>query len=93
MYGTIARLKAKPGALELLAEYEQRRPPGFINSYIFKMDSKPDELWMVVLFKDRETYFSNAESPIQNEEYQQIRELLLEDPEWHDGTIVFEAGH
>ncbi|NPV74974.1 MAG: hypothetical protein HPY59_01235 [Anaerolineae bacterium] len=91
MYGTIARLRAKPGALELLSKFEQRHPQGFVASYVYRMDSDPNELWLVVLFKDRESYLANAESETQHQEYLQIRALLEEDPQWHDGQVVFET--
>jgi hypothetical protein len=90
MYGTIARMKTKPGALELLKKLETRRPKGLIGSYVYQMDADPNELWMVVMFESKKTYMENADSPEQNEEYLQLRELLSEDPVWNDGEVVFE---
>jgi hypothetical protein len=92
MYGTIARMKGKPGALELFRRQEnQRRPAGIQGTYIFQMDADPEEFWAVVVFKDRESYQANAESPEQDREYRELRQLLLEEPEWHDGEIVFDG--
>jgi hypothetical protein len=87
MYGTIARITAKPGALEALKKMEQRRPAGFVVSYIYQME----ELWMVVLFESKAAYFANAESAEQNAEYEQVRQFMQADPEWHDGLIVFDS--
>jgi hypothetical protein len=55
---------------------------------IFKLDNSPDEYIIVAAFPDRETYFANAGHPSTNESYQQMRELLVADPEWNDGEIV-----
>lgn len=90
MYGTVARMKTKPGALEFLKKLEMSHPRGFIGSYIYQMDADPNELWMVVMFESKKTYMENADSPKQNEEYLQLRELLSEDPVWNDGEVVFE---
>lgn len=92
MFGTVARLRVKPGKLdklkELAKEYEKHRPPGYVAQYVYQMEDDPNELFMAVLFESRETYMANADSPEQHEEYLQIRELLEGDPEWHDGTVV-----
>jgi quinol monooxygenase YgiN len=92
MYGTIAKIKGKPGALEVLKKMEQQRQPkGAIASYIYQMDSDPNELWMVVMFESKATYLANAESPEQDTEFRQVRQFMEEDPEWHDGEIVFKV--
>ena len=91
MYGTIACISARPGALDALKEMEQRRPAGFVASYIYQMDANPDELWMVVMFESREAYLANARSTEQNAEYRQARHYMESDPEWHDGVVVFDS--
>lgn len=91
MYGTIARIKAKPEILDAMNEYETRRPPGFIRTMVFQMDSDPSEFRMVVLFKDKESYHANANSPEQAKEYEQLSAMFLEEPVWHDGTVVFDS--
>ena len=90
MYGTVAHLKTKPGALESFKRMEMRHPKGFIASYAYRLDSNPDELMLVVLFEDEASYRANAESPEQDREYRDLRSHLHEDPEWHDGEIVYE---
>lgn len=92
MYGTIARMKIKPGSLESLqawAESErQENTPGFIGSYIYQMDNDANELFMVVMFESREAYVRNAQSPEQHEAFQRYMQYLESEPEWHDGEIV-----
>lgn len=92
MYGTIARLRVKPGMesalMEQLRAFEGLRVPGFITAHLYRMDDDPQEYYMVVLFQDRATYMSNAESSEQDARYRQMRALLESDPEWHDGEVV-----
>jgi hypothetical protein len=91
MYGTIARIAAKAGALEALKAMEQRRPAGFVASYIYQMDANPDELWLVVVFESQEAYLANARSAEQDAEYWRARAFMQSDPEWHDGAVVFDS--
>jgi hypothetical protein len=90
MYGTVAKLKVKPGGLESLTKFLSGRvPEGYLGSYLFKNDKKEDEMWMIAIFEDRESYFANANDPQQDKDYREMRIYLKEDPEWHDGEIVF----
>jgi quinol monooxygenase YgiN len=89
MYGTIARIKAKKGALEQLRKMETgRQPAGYVQSYVFQSDNDPDELWLVAIFKDKTAYTANAASPEQDKEFRALMEFLESEPEWHDGEIV-----
>lgn len=93
MYGTVAKLKAKPGSEALLQQLGQDieavRPVGLVGSWIYKLDSDPDAYILVVAFESKESYFANAESPEQDARYQTMRALLVDDPEWQDGEIVY----
>lgn len=91
MYGTVARMRVKPGAESGLLEQmrdDVNRVPGFVSAQLYRSDTDPREFWLAVVFMDRESYRANADSPEQNESYMQMRELLEADPEWHDGEIV-----
>lgn len=97
MYGTIARLHPKPGALAQLRAMTDdlnrargRVAEGFVAAYVFAPDEQPYEretLFLVALFRDKATYDANADSPEQNEQYLQMRALLEDDPDWMDGTF------
>jgi hypothetical protein len=39
------------------------------------------------VFEDRGSYEKNADDPKQHERYLEYRDLLEEEPEWHDGEI------
>jgi quinol monooxygenase YgiN len=54
MYGTIARLRIKPGKeaelRQLGQEMTAQPPPGSIFSYVYRTDADPQELYLVVGF-------------------------------------------
>ena len=90
MYGTIAKLITKPGAIEEIKRMEmERRPAGYIGSYVYQSDQDASELWMVVIFENKETYMANADSPEQDAEFRRLMNYLVVEPEWHDGEIIF----
>ncbi len=92
MYGTVARMRLKPGMeaklKEEMAQYERLKIPGFISTMVYRMDRDPNELYMAVAFKDKATYVANAQDPKQDERFRKMRAFLAADPEWHDGEIV-----
>ena len=92
MYGTVARMRMKPGAEErlnaLLREYENLRIPGYRSTYVYRMDADPREAYVVVMFDSKESYDRNADSPEQDNRYREMLTLLEAEPEWHDGEIL-----
>jgi quinol monooxygenase YgiN len=94
MFGTVARIKVKPGMGPTLHEVarswgsEEYVRSGQVASLIFQLENSPDEYVIVAAFPDRETYFANAARPETDRNYRQMRELLVADPEWNDGEIV-----
>jgi quinol monooxygenase YgiN len=95
MYGTIARVKTRPGALDFLRQLAQQSksdpPPGAVAEYIYQMDSDPNELWLVVMFESKEAYHANAQNPETHAKYEQIMAWFTEEPEWHDGEVVMKT--
>ena len=93
MYGTIARMKVKPGSFEgfqkQMADVESDLSAvGWVSTTIYRSDSDPNEIWLNVAFESKAAYRKNAESPDQGVRYGQMRALLDADPEWHDGEII-----
>ena len=96
MYGTIGRLRIKPGMdgqfrqlLEGQARaFETGQVPGFVASYGYHMDADPGEYYIAAVFTSKEAYWANAQSPEQDARYRQWLPLLVSEPEWHDGEIV-----
>ena len=96
MYGTVARMKVKPGKDDAFRAFGERvagnPPPGMVFDVIYKLDDAPNEYMLVVGFADKEAYVANSKSPEQKKDYEEYRALLAADPEWHDGEIVFKSG-
>lgn len=96
MYGTIAHFRIKPGTrdefIKAMDSFGEEIIPGWMVDYYFQMNRDPDEFYLVAVFKDRDTYESNADSPEQHERYLKFRSFLVEDPQWNDGFIVSATG-
>ena len=91
MFGTVGRLKVKPGKLdELIALFqgEQREVDGSIAYYAYKLEGKENEVILAVVFRDKESYMANADDPSQDEQYRKMVKLLDGPPSWEDGEIV-----
>jgi quinol monooxygenase YgiN len=90
MYGTVARLKLKPGHLEAFkAELEDREwPEGAVAWYVYQTDDDLNQLFLAVVFEDKASYLANADRPETHQEYLKMLEHLEAEPEWHDGEIV-----
>jgi len=94
MYGTVARMKVKPGELEQLQKTMQEwdakggSVEGAVATYIYQTDSDLNELIMAVLFKDKQTYMANADDPATDEWFQRMRAHLEADPDWSDGEVI-----
>lgn len=89
MYGTIARLRLKPGALEQFRAWGERQPDitnGVV--YVFQMDKDPNELYLVAIAESEEAYRQIANDPEQHERYLEMVALLQTEPEWHDGHVL-----
>jgi hypothetical protein len=90
MYGTVATLRVKPGRegeLVALAREFEKEIAGLEAEFLYRTD--PNIYLMVVAFSNGETYWANAASPEQHARYLRFRELLIADPDWHDGDIVY----
>jgi hypothetical protein len=74
MYGTIARIQAKPGLegqlTEELTSFEQADVPGALTVHLFRMDTDPNAYYMSVVFADKASYVANATSKEQDARYQ-----------------------
>ena len=92
MYGTVAKMRLRPGAEALFRAqfdallHEQLR--GWMSTTFFQSDADPLNLWMVVVFNSPEAYRANAERPNMDAIYRRIRACLESDPEWSDGSVM-----
>ena len=76
-----------------MQEWNVERKPkvkGALSSYLFELDSDPQDWILVALFEDKESYEANADDPEQDKWFRQLMEHLDGEPQWHDGE-AFEA--
>jgi quinol monooxygenase YgiN len=93
MFGTIARAKIKPenrAAFEEVMRNQMAGGPieGFVAGYTVWPEKIDDEVMLVAVFRDRESYMKNADDPAQDARFREMRALLESDPEWMDGEFV-----
>ena len=95
MYGTVARLKVKPGQMEAMKKHmsavSSKSSPGFVSVNVYQMDANSNELLVSIAFKNKETYVANANRPETNSEFEKMVQLLSAEPEWHDGEIIYSS--
>ncbi len=98
MYGTVAHMRVKAGQEDALRDWmvrwDQERAPrisGPVASYVYRMDSGPRDLILTVVFQDKESYVANADDPEQDRWFQEMRQHLEADPEWHDGEVIYNS--
>jgi quinol monooxygenase YgiN len=96
MYGTIAHFRIQPGVrdefVKAMDSLGDAVIDGWVADYYFQTDKDSDEFYLVAIFKDKDTYQANADSPDQHERYLKFRSFLVDDPEWNDGVIVSATG-
>ncbi len=92
MFGTVAKMKFKPGSFEKMQEimkgFEEREVKGFLYNAVYRSQTDPNEVWLIVGFEDEASYRANASDPRTDEMSKQYQELMAAPPEWHDGEIV-----
>jgi quinol monooxygenase YgiN len=91
VFGTVGRMKVKPGKMDeliKLMDQDQRDIDGAIGYYVYKLEGKENEVILAVVFRDKESYFKNADDPAQDEMYRKTVALLDGTPTWEDGEII-----
>jgi quinol monooxygenase YgiN len=91
VFGTVGRMKVKPGKLDelvALMNEDPREVDGSVGYFLYRLEGKEDELILAVVFRDKESYFANADDPAQDESYRKMVALLEGPPTWEDGEIV-----
>jgi hypothetical protein len=83
-------MQLKPGALDAMMAWGRDQPPpdGDGAMLVFQMDNNPNELYVIVVTESKEAYRAVAESPEQHQRFLQMMELLVAEPDWHDGHVI-----
>lgn len=92
------KAKALPGKRDAVVaqmqKWDREQKPqatGFLYLALAASNDSPDEIMGVVHWDNTENYFANANRPEQDAWYQQFRSHLVADPEWFDGTMIYEG--
>jgi heme-degrading monooxygenase HmoA len=91
LYGTIAKMKLKPGAEAKMMhamEGSTDGREGHVATYVFKSDADPNVHFVTTVFESKDAYKKFADSPEQSQRFHQMQELLAAEPEWHDGEVI-----
>jgi quinol monooxygenase YgiN len=92
MYGTLGRMRPKPGKRDELVEL-LRTPPsgaaanGFRFAYLLKAD-EGDDVVVAVRYEDRDAYTAMVHDPQTDSNFSTIMELLEGEPTWTDGEWI-----
>lgn len=92
MYGTVARLRCKPGGVDWVRAWlevqSKRGMAGWVSTTLFASEAEPSIVWVSVIFESKDAYFANANTPVQDQLYHQMLSGLEEPPEWNDGEVI-----
>ncbi|HEY1455508.1 MAG TPA: antibiotic biosynthesis monooxygenase [Candidatus Dormibacteraeota bacterium] len=91
LYGTIAKMKIKPGAEDKIMqamEGQDQGREGHVATYVFKSDADPNVHFVTTVFESKQAYKKFADSPEQSKRFNKMKELLAAEPEWHDGEVI-----
>ena len=95
MFGTVAKMRLKPGAEVVLMAWSQAllgNITGMVSITVYRSTDDPRTLWVSSVFESEEAYRANAESPEQHRRWQQMRSVVEDDIEWNDGQILMHGG-
>jgi quinol monooxygenase YgiN len=92
MYGTLGRMKPKPGKRDELVALLSAPPSGTVanghrGAYLLKAD-EDDEVVVAVMYEDKDAYMAMVHDPQTDENFGKIMALLQVEPNWTDGEWI-----
>jgi len=92
MYGTLGRMKPKPGKRDELVAMMAASPTGaaangYRGAYLLKAD-EGDEVVVAVMYEDKDAYVAMVHDPQTDENFGRIMALLEDEPTWTDGEWI-----
>jgi heme-degrading monooxygenase HmoA len=90
LYGSIAEMCLKPGALEALMDRGEgeESPNGAVALCVFQMDADPNQVFMVAVSESEAAYRAYSESEESHQQYTEMTKSLEGEPKWHDGHVL-----
>jgi len=91
VFGTLGRMKVKPGKLEDLKAHlndpQAAAQRGYRGSFVLVAE-EGDEVVVAVMFADKDSYFEMVHDPRTDENYQRLLMLIDGEPSWTDGEWI-----
>ena len=92
MYGTLGRMKVKPGKVEDVIGYLKNPPSGdarkgYRGAYLLVAE-EDGEVVVAVMYEDKDAYFAMVHDPATEANYPKLLELLEDEPSWTDGEWI-----
>ena len=91
MFGTVAKMRLKPGGETMLMAWSQAlmgNIKGHVSTTVYRSTEDPLVMYMAVVFEDFASYRANAESPQQHRRWQQMQSVVDGEIEWNDGNVL-----
>jgi hypothetical protein len=92
MYGTVGRAHVRPEnrdrLVEAITKPEYAQVAGYRRGYVMFPENRENEVLIVAVFEDRDSYERNADDPAQHDRYLEYRALLEDEPQWSDGEWI-----
>ncbi|MBN2044882.1 MAG: hypothetical protein JW757_07690 [Anaerolineales bacterium] len=93
MFGTVAKMKFKPGMLKVMLEETEldssEQDRGMVAVLVFQSTDDPDIGFMVAVAESEEAYRANADRPETDARFRKMMEFLEREPEWNDGHLIY----
>ena len=92
MYGTLGRMRPKPGKRDELVAL-LRTPPsgaaanGYRSAFLLKAD-EGDDVVVAMMYEDKDAYTAMVHDPQTDANFGTIMELLEGEPTWTDGEWI-----
>jgi len=92
VYGTLGRMKVKPGKVDDVVG-NLKNPPsgdarkGYRGAYLLVAD-EGGEVVVAVMYEDKDAYFAMVHDPATEANYPKLLELLEDEPTWTDGEWI-----
>jgi hypothetical protein len=90
LYGSIAEMHLKPGAVDALKNRAERGAPreGGVALCVLQMDGDPDRVFVAAVSESESAYRAYSESEESHERYLEMAEWFQSEPKWHDGHLL-----
>jgi heme-degrading monooxygenase HmoA len=88
VYGTLGRMRVKPGkrddVVAFMTDPRAAEMPGYRGTHLL-LAEEGNEAIVAVMYEDKDAYFAMVHDPRVEENFGHLMELLEGEPEWTDG--------